>query len=122
MKFGIDIHGVADKKKKFFAIFSQRAITNGHEVHIVTGSLRTPEIEKELHEYGIHYTHFFSISDKLLKECKVTHWTSPNNPWFHENDWNSAKGKYCSEQGIDLQFDDSLEYGKYFTSTYVRVI
>ena len=122
MKFGIDIHGVSDTKKKFFAIFSQRAISNGHEVHVVTGSQKTPETEKQLKEYGIQYKHFFSISDKLLSENKLTHWTGPGDPWFAADDWNPAKANYCKEQGIDLHFDDSNEYGKHFETLYVKVI
>lgn len=122
MKYGIDIHGVADTKKKFFAEFSKRAITNGHEVHIITGNMRTPEIEKELKEYGIQYTEFFSVSDKLLAEGKDTHWTSPNDPWFDKEDWNAAKAHYCKENNIILHFDDSDEYGKYFKTPYVKVV
>lgn len=122
MKFGIDLHNTADKKKKFFALFSQRAITNGHEIHLITGSMRTPEIEKELKDCGIQYTHFFSVSDKLLAGGKVTHWTSPNDPWFPVNEWNAAKAAYCAVWGIDLHFDDSESYGQYFKTLYVKVV
>jgi len=122
MKFGIDIHGVSDTKKKFFAIFSQRAISNGHEVHVVTGSQKTPETEKQLQEYGIQYTHFFSVSDSLIKEGVLVHWSDRHNPWFEDVYWNDAKAKYCKENQIDLHFDDSDEYGKHFETLYVRVM
>ena len=122
MRYGIDIHGVADTKKRFFALFSQRAIANGHEVHIITGNMQTAEIVDELISYGIVWTHFFSVSDALLKEGKATHWTSPNDPWFDANDWNRAKGAYCFTNGIHLHFDDSDEYDKHFLTPYVRVV
>lgn len=122
MKYGIDIHGVADTKKLFFARFSERAIANGHEVHIITGNMRTPEIEKELSGYGIEFTHFFSVSDTLLADGKETHWTSPNDPWFKAEEWNKAKADYCKENKIDLHFDDSNDYGKYFETPYVKVV
>lgn len=121
MKFGIDIHGTIDKMSKFFATFSQRAISKGHEVHIITGSIKTPEIEKQLKNWGIQYTHFFSVSDKLLSEEKVVYWKTPKDPFFNDDDWNSAKAKYCAEQKIDLHFDDSNEYGKFFITLYLKV-
>jgi len=122
MKYGIDIHGVADTKRKFFAIFSQRAIANGHEVHIITGNMRTKEIEKELESYGINYTHFFSVSDILIENNKATHWSSPTDPWFEATDWNPTKAIYCKEHQIDLHFDDSNEYSKHFSTNYVKVV
>lgn len=122
MRYGIDVHGVADTKKRFFALFTQRAIANGHAVHIITGNMRTPEIEEELAENGIEYTHFYSVSDKLLEDGKETHWTSPNDPWFPANEWNTAKAAYCAEQGIDLHFDDSETYGQYFKTLFVKVV
>lgn len=122
MKFGIDIHGVADTKKKFFAIFTKRLIENGHEVHIITGSQRTPENEAQLKEYGIQYTHFFSIADNLIAEGCTVSWSDRNNPWFEKVYWDDAKAKYCARQKIDIHFDDSDEYGQYFKTLYVRVI
>lgn len=122
MKFGIDVHGVADTKKKFFAVFTQRAIANGHEVHIITGSQKTPELEKELYEFGIRYTAFFSIADRLLAEGREVFWKDKNNPYFKKEIWEDAKGKYCAEQAIDIHFDDSRDYQKHFTTLYVRVV
>jgi hypothetical protein len=122
MKYGLDIHGVSDTKKKFFSLFSQRAIANGHEVHVITGNMRTPQIEAELKEYGIHYTHFFGVADKLLADGKVAFWKDKDNPFFDEKDWNKVKGEYCAEQGINLHFDDSDEYRKHFTTLYLKVV
>ena len=122
MKFGIDIHGVADTKRKFFAIFTQRVIEQGHQVHIITGSQRTLKIENELNSYGIRWTHFFSVADKLIAEGCVVHWKDKDNPFFDDVYWNDTKGKYCEQQKIDIHFDDSNVYGKYFKTLYVRVI
>lgn len=122
MKFGIDFHGVADTKKKFFSEFTRRVVDNGGEVHIITGNMKTEEIFATLFEYGIVYTHFFSVSDKLLEEDKATHWTSPDDPWFEAEEWNGAKANYCKENQIDLMIDDSEEYGKYFVTPYLKVV
>ncbi|MFW6273166.1 MAG: hypothetical protein ACOC2U_05245 [bacterium] len=121
MKIGLDIHGVCDTKKKFFSIFSQRLLENGHIVHIITGSMRTPQIEQRLKQIGIKYNYFFSISDKLIKEGKFTHWSDENNPWFDSKDWDCAKAEYCKDNQIDIHFDDSDEYVKYFETLYVKV-
>jgi hypothetical protein len=122
MRFGIDVHRVADTKKKFFAIFTKRAIEKGHEVHIITGSQRTSEIEAELKEYGIQYTHFFSIADSLLAEGCAVSWKDKDNPFFDDVYWNDAKARYCESQKIDIHFDDSREYGKHFKTLYMRII
>lgn len=123
MKFGLDIHGTITKKPKFFAEFSKRVISNGHEIHIITGSMRTPHLEEELKESGVIFTHFFSISDTLIAEHKKVTLKDKNNPVFDNELWNKSKAKYCDENNIDIHFDDSLEYGKYFTTTlYVRVV
>lgn len=122
MKFGIDIHGVADTKKKFFAIFTQRLIEAGHKVHIITGSQRTVQSENQLRDWGIRYTHFFSVADKLIAEGCVVHWKDKDNPFFDDVYWNDVKAKYCEQQKIDIHFDDSEEYGKHFKTLYVRVI
>ena len=122
MKYGIDVHGVADTKKKFFALFSQRAITNGHEVHIITGSRETWQLKFELEKSGIKFTHFFSVADYLIEKGVEVHWADKDNPWFPEDDWNKTKGLYCKQEGIDIHFDDSKTYGKYFETLYMKVI
>jgi len=122
MRFGVDIHNTIDAKPKFFTTFTKRLIEQGHNVYIITGSQRTPEIESQLKEFGIQYTHFYSIADDLLSQGKEVYWKTPNDPFFKNEDWNYAKAKYCKQQNIDLMIDDSIEYGKYFKTLYMRVI
>ncbi|MFW6121141.1 MAG: hypothetical protein ACOC80_09630 [Petrotogales bacterium] len=122
LKIGLDIHKTIDAKPQFFAKFSQRSRANGHTIVIITGSMKTTEIENELAELGIEYDDFFSVSDFLLAKGKATHWSSPNDPWFKAEDWNRAKADYCRENQIDIHFDDSDEYGKYFTTLFVKVV
>jgi len=122
LRIGLDIHGTIDTKPKFFAIFSKRVISNNGEIHIITGSRQTPEIEQQLKDLGIQYTHFFSIADYLLSQGKEVFWKTPNDPFFSDADWNIAKANYCDRNQIDIHFDDSLEYGKYFKTLYMRII
>jgi len=122
MKFGIDIHKTIDAKPKFFAKFSQRARANGHTIVIITGSQKTPEIEKQIKDLGIEYDEFFSVTDYLIKSGVMVFWKDRNNPWFEDEYWNTVKADYCKQHGINLHFDDSDEYCKHFTTTYVKVI
>jgi hypothetical protein len=48
---------------------------------------------------------------------KITHY---NDGSFHvDNDlWDKAKAQYCAENKIDFHIDDSLIYGKYFTTDF----
>jgi hypothetical protein len=121
MKIGIDIHKTIDRFPKFFSVFTKRLIQNGHEVHIVTGSMQDEYTKQELKKFDIQYTHFFSVSDELFRREKKATWTSPRNPWFRNEDWNSTKAEYCLSAGIDLMIDDSDIYGLYFQTPYMRI-
>ena len=115
MKIGLDIHGTIDKDPKLFEFLSKYFVNNGHEVHIITGSMKTPEIEKKLkEEYKITYTHFFSVSDYLISQGKQVSFSSPDNPWFDNDEWVKAKGEYCKRENILIHLDDNEEYKKYF--------
>jgi hypothetical protein len=121
IKLGIDIHGVLDTNP-FFKEAAKLFIAAGHEVHIITGAQFNERVKKKFEKLGIeegtHYTHFFSISGYLLEKDVVVRWEDSNNPWFDENAWNTAKSDYCREQAIDIHFDDTDVYSKYFTTPF----
>lgn len=134
MKVGLDIHGVINKYPERFKKLSQRlrVVTEltrelkmvdvegdkwEDEVHIITGSMQTEELIQEIRGYGIWYTHFFSVSDYLISQGHTPSWSSPNDPWFNKDVWTRAKGDYCARVGIDMHFDDSRVYCKYFPET-----
>jgi len=121
MKFGIDIHGVADYKRKFFSTFSKRAIENGHEIYIITGSLLTPKLIYYLLDIDMKWSYIFSVADYLIDQGVECRFSSPDNPWFPDDDWNRAKGEFCKMEGINLHFDDSKTYSKYFNTPYIFV-
>jgi len=121
-KIGIDCHGVIDDTPDFFSTMGELFVRAGHQVHIITGASITDRFIKHLTKNkmykGIHYTHLFSITDYLLKKGTKVIWADSNNPWFDTNSWNVAKADYCREQNIDIHFDDSEEYGNYFTTPF----
>ncbi|MEE9214672.1 MAG: hypothetical protein V3U54_07735 [Thermodesulfobacteriota bacterium] len=87
MKLALDIHGVIDKRPKFYAALCQALVTGGIEVHILTGTHLEHGIYKELKKYGfkegVHYTHLFSIAD-YHKERGTKMWGDLQNPWMED--------------------------------------
>ena len=123
MKIGFDVHGVIDKNYSTFAFLSKIWGANGHEVHIVTGNRKNHSIEEILYKYNIVYTHFFSVTDYLIEHGYNHTIDDKNNLWFDEDVWNCQKGNYASRVGLDIHYDDSDVYGKYFptTTNYLQV-
>lgn len=128
MKIALDIHGVIDTNPEFFSqltfAISGDAQEYGleHEVHILTGSrLGSGEIEYQLKEMNINYTHIFSIAD-YLKEYgkKELPQSTPENPWFCKEEWDMVKADYCRRNKIDLCLDDCDAYFKHFTTPIAR--
>ena len=121
MKIGLDVHGVVDTFPSFFAEMSKLFVEAGHEVHIIIG-LRQKEIEPELEKLGIRWTHFFSMTDYHEGRGTPMTYGPKNNPWMNKDDWERTKGDYARNVGLDIHFDDSNTYGKYFFYTdYIRI-
>lgn len=119
LKFGFDFHGVLDTGE-VWKLISELLINNGHEVHLITGSMWGDKFRKELKNAGIvegiNFTKFFSVSDFLIEEgCNAT-FDVNGNPYFPNRLWNRVKGDYCKRENIDMHFDDSTEYHKYFST------
>ncbi len=121
MKIGIDYHGVIETNSEFFRVFLDAFLTINplSEVHIISG-LPCSVLKEKMDAHNIDYTHGFSITDSLL--AKGVHHqidTKTGRPIFPDLDWNTAKARYCEEQGIDLMIDDNEEYLKYFNTPCV---
>jgi len=118
MKLGLDFHGVIDAAPVFFSWLSKKMVEDGHEVHIITGHELTSAFLKKLHNFGIRYTHIFSISDFQKEQGNEIWYDEKGTPWMDEELWNRSKATYCEKEGIDFHFDDSEKYCKYFTTAY----
>ncbi len=121
LKFSNDIHGVIDDLPEAFVAINNALFDAGHEIHIITGSRKTESIINALAKLGIKYHYFFSISDYCKQTGIEVTDDSKGDPWVDEETWNKTKGDYCAKVGIDLHFDDSDVYHKYFTTPYARV-
>jgi hypothetical protein len=125
-KIGLDLHGVIDSLPDFFGFLTQSVIKNGGEIHILTGGSWNSELESQLSNYGIVWTHSFSVYDHLINsntpttgEIKFPDGTIQKK--FVGDDWDKAKGDYCKENGISLHIDDTLIYNDFFTTPFCRL-
>ena len=125
MKIGIDVHGVITKHPKFFSELTHLIKQDEGEVHILTGSSFNPNTKygrkalDELKNCGIYYTHLFSIIDHHEDIGTEVVYEDSENPWIDGELWDKAKAEYCKENRIDIMFDDTQEYGKYFSTPFV---
>lgn len=126
-KLGLDLHGVINDMPNQMKMLTESVIKGGGEVHVITGS-NTEKSKSELTELGfeprVHYTTTTGVGDYLtLKgvESIPGMLDKYGNPLFSDENWDSAKGKYCEEHGISLHLDDTLLYGDYFKTPFARL-
>ena len=119
MKIAVDIHGVINSNPVFFSQFIDLFVENGHEVHILTGRLINERLDEKLNDFGINYTHIFSMAQHLIKKGEDVHWEDDDNPWFDSEIWNKVKGEYCKENNIDMCIDDTAAYGDHFDTPFL---
>lgn len=117
MKFGLDFHGVINKKPEMFSALSHALVQAGHEVHIITGPRRN-KIEEDLKNFNIAFTHFYSIVEYEEARGTEIFWDSKGDPYMDMAIWKRAKSEYCKREGIDLHIDDSAEYGEHFSTPF----
>ena len=133
MKLGLDIHGVIDRLP-VLAELATLLVSNGHEVHIITGApwnsisdgnFSHDGIEEYLEKYGFikdkNFTHFFSIVD-YHRELGTEITCDANGCWLDSEKWNIAKSIYCTNNKIDLHLDDSIVYSKSFTTPFALIV
>ena len=123
LRLGLDLHGVVDTFPEEFAELAWAVISAGGEVHIITGLKKDQEILDQLNEWGVPWTHYFSIVDWLEEKGVSVEWRD-GLPYANEKEWDGAKAQYCEQEMITFMFDDSFKYGPYFDSidtTYLQL-
>ena len=111
-KIGLDLHGVCDKHRVLFAALTKKWVEAGHEVHIVTGQT-WEEAYDTVKSLDIQYTHYFSVVDHHVE--RGTHvWHTDTGPWMDTNVWDSTKGLYARQAGLNIHFDDTIRYAQHF--------
>ena len=123
IKIGLDLHGVVDTFPEKFAELAVSIVESGGEVHIITGLIRDEKIENQLTEWGVPFTHYFSIVDELIYQGEHIDWVD-DLPYADKEKWDAAKSIYCKEKGIDFMIDDSPRYAESFDdidTTYLQL-
>ena len=116
IKIGLDFHGVITDNPTYFSKFTQEAITRGYEIHIITGG-PADVVQVMLDEWKISYTTIFAILDFYNHLGQVKYF---DNGEFkvEETLWNTAKARYCEENGITFHIDDSVTYAQWFSTPF----
>jgi hypothetical protein len=124
LKLGLDFHGVIDTFPEMIAEMSRMFVAAGHEVHVVTGLKRDAIVQKGLDDFGIQYTHYFSIVEQLEQDGVTIVWRD-GLPYADKIYWDIAKRDYCQKNEIDLMIDDSPVYKDTFndiSTVYMHLI
>ena len=122
MKVGIDIHNCIDLYPDFFRQLSMSLVVSGNEIHVITGQ-EWDKVKHKVEQAGIVITHHFSIVD-FHKESGTKMWLNNKGTWEMDKDiWEKSKGIYAHQNLIDIHFDDSVDYVKWFpkSCTYIVV-
>lgn len=114
IKIGLDIHGVIDTYPKTFAYFSKAMRKIGNEIYIITG-----EPEKSARDVvekaGVVFDHFYSIVDyHIEKQTPSLRQDDRGHYWVDRQEWLATKGVIAEEVGLNVHFDDQIEYFEYF--------
>lgn len=114
---GVDFHGVISEADSRLAHAMEMAVGEGHQVHIMTGSRKTPELVAVLKDCGFeegkNFTGFFSIQDHLDSVGEVIHYDEKGMPHADALSWDIAKSEYALATGMSAIWDDSPTYGRH---------
>ncbi len=116
LKIGLDFHGVITVDPAYFKAFTDVASARGHQVYVITGGPEK-DVQDFLKSWKICCYKLFTILDYYAERGMVTYY--PDGTFKVDDDlWNTAKAKFCRRYQIDIHIDNSLIYGKYFTTPY----
>ena len=116
LRIGIDFHGVITEAPAFFRDLTTLAFDKDYEIYVISGGPYLVE-KNFLDAWQIKYTAIFSLLEHFASHGQVTYFENGN---FKVPDelWNKAKAEYCLEHNIDIQIDDTFEYGKNFSTPF----
>lgn len=116
LKIGLDYHGVINDNPGYFSAFCAEIRTRGHRLYILTGG-PADKVKGRLAAAGIAYDELFTIVDYYVALGHF-HYMPDGSIYIDDKLWNRAKADFCRKHQIDVQIDDSLVYGEYFSTPY----
>ena len=112
LNIGLDIHGCIDQYIPLFEELCYKWASQGHIVHIITGEPK--ETAREATD-DLIFQHFFSIVDYHVEQNTPSLRQDDNGHYWVDRDvWVATKGNYAKRVGLDIHFDDQVEYAPYF--------
>lgn len=115
-KIGIDFHGVITSAPSFFKNFTRLAQAKGWKIYVISGG-PYQKVKDYLDKQGIKYDKIFALVDYFSEQGKVIYGGDGHFEVDKEL-WNKAKAEYCREQNVNIQIDDSPEYGVAFSTPF----
>lgn len=116
LKIGLDYHGVINDNPEYFSAFCAEVRKRGHLLYILTGG-PADKVKVRLATAGIVYDGLFTIVDYYVARGNF-HYMPDGSIYIEDKLWNRAKADFCRRHQIDVQIDDSLVYGEYFSTPY----
>jgi hypothetical protein len=118
--WALDLHGIITAAPEFLSAVTRSLEKDGWEIHILTGShLKENNIEQQLKDYKIAYTHLFSIADYHRENKTDGMWyDEKGDPWVSDEDWDRTKAMYCKKHGIMMCTDDTARYASHFETPF----
>jgi len=114
MKVAFDIHKTLDTKSpaiiKLFNLFSKQDhsifIISGPPIEQIEREFFNLELDLPLNFIIISVVDYLKNKGVIFKQDEKGHW------WCDEDIWWASKGWICKQNGIDVIFDDKLQYKK----------
>lgn len=124
MKIGIDYHNVITANPEYWSKFTKDMKKLKHKIYIITGMSLDSDLMQKLEEFDIQYDRLFSITDyHFANQTDMVF--DVGLPYMDDEKWDRTKADYCKKEKIDVHYDDSNIYGKYFKdidTIYFQVI
>jgi hypothetical protein len=126
MRIGLDFSGVITRFPVELSILTNYWIKDcGHEVHIVSNS-GWDYVKSETEKIGVLYTHNcpdVGGSQKTEAIPMLNDFADrEGSSWMHYRDlYLKEKGEYAKSAGLNIHFDDSIAYAKWFPESCLFV-
>jgi hypothetical protein len=116
MKLGLDVHGVIDADPVRFEEVAREIRQDGGKIVLITGHPIDQQLYDELSSCGFdQFDEVISIQDELEKRgYPVLYLDKHGRNHYDDMAWDSFKGLFCKEYGINLHVDDTFKYLKFF--------
>jgi hypothetical protein len=124
MRVAFDVHGVLDSLDYFRKLLRGHYLA-GDEVFIISGQKFDENVAAGLAKHNLTYHKYISIVEWLEWLDVPIEWNN-GLPTVPEHVWDTAKSAICLKYDVDIMFDDSPVYGKYFgedhPTLYVQIL